>query len=219
MRRAVLFDMDGVLAPTESLRGRAHQATVSHFGGSIPGSLYREIGVGKPHEQVRAEFIRCSGIAVSAEEYAGTFRKVLSESVYGLCATPGIPRLLRTLRDRNYRLAVVSSSAQVEVGLTLCVTNLAGFFEVFVTGDDVVNKKPAPDAYLLALKRLEVERTFTVVIEDSEDGIRAALTAGLRVIGFRHEYNRGHDFCGVPEINSFLDAGTVIRLIEGGETR
>lgn len=200
---AVLFDLDGVLVPTEKLRAEVHVQTVERFGGRAPASFYGEIkGVGKAHELVRRAFIRVSGIAFQEEEYSRTFQEILKSRFETLEPTPGIPEVLKNLRVRGCRLAVVSSSPTGEVHTILERAGLLEYFAMTVCGNEVREKKPSPEAYLLALKRLGVRAGETLAVEDSESGIASAYGAGIRVIGLRHEYNTNHDFLGAWRVSS-----------------
>lgn len=213
-RRAVLWDFDGVLFPTEGLRDRTHQAVVEQCGGQTHPNFYKEIGGGgRAHEEVRAEFIRASGIAVCEERYTRLFQKLLRCKLPDLDPTPGVAELLAAWQAELYLQAVVSSSPRAEVLPTLVRAGLSPFFEAVVCGDDVARRKPAPDGYLAALRNLEICPAQAVAIEDSCSGIKAACAAGLQVIACRHEYNRAHDFTGANlVICSFTRQAKVLKL-------
>lgn len=103
-------------------------------------------------------------------------------------ANPPIPEatrsLLRTLT--NYKLAVVSSSGRAEVEPVLERAGIHDCFQTIVTGDDVANRKPHPEPYLLAAERLGVRRPL--VVEDSEPGAAAGIAAGFAVLRLENPY-------------------------------
>jgi beta-phosphoglucomutase-like phosphatase (HAD superfamily) len=68
------------------------------------------------------------------------------------------------------------------------------YFDLVVGREDVRQHKPHPEAYVLALSRLNISAKDAVVFEDSEAGVVAGCAAGCRVVAIRHEYNRRHDF-------------------------
>lgn len=213
--RAVLFDFDGVLVPTERVCAQVHTETVERFGGKAPLGFYGAIkGVGKPHELVRRAFIQVSGINVSEDEYSATFREIFQKHLERMEATPGIPEILGQLRAEGYELGVVSSSSRKEVLSILSRLRILDYFAAVIGGDEVKAKKPAPDPYRVALGRLGVSFFQAVAVEDSESGIQSACAAGLGVIGVRHADNHNHDFGEAEEISSFKDQRTVISLIE-----
>lgn len=201
--------MDGVLVPTEPLRDKAHVETVRSLGGNVPETFYLEVGgAGRPHEVVRAMFMSEGGIIkVPEEDYARIFQSVFRQLLSGILPNPGVLGALSVLQMRGWMQAVVSSSSLEEVNFILQEfrLNRFGFFDTIVTGDDVQRKKPAPDAYHLALCRLGIEPQDAVAIEDSVSGIRSALAAGVRVIAFRHGYNAGQDFSKASKVITTLE--------------
>ena len=110
-----------------------------------------------------------------------------------LQVTAGARELVVALGDRDYRLAVATSSQPWMVDRILRQTGLGGHFQAVVTAADVERHKPAPDAYLQALDRLGVTAAEATVIEDSESGVSAAVAAEIPTLARRHETNRRHD--------------------------
>ncbi len=213
--KAVLFDLDGVLVLTESLKASAHAATIKRFGGDVPISFYSGL-MGQSHEVVRGAFIEASAINIDPDAYTQVFREIYRELLRSdLKTTPGAEELVRRLAEAGYLLAVVSTTRKKTMEEILASTGLAHFFSVFVASDDVDNKKPAPDAYLLALNQLNISSNSAVVIEDSESGIRAAYNASLPVIALRHSFNTNHDFTHANVVvDSLLDSQPIIQAIE-----
>lgn len=214
-RKGVFFDMDGVLVQTEKLRAETHAHTVEILGGTLPISYYAEIGgAGRSHNEVQKECIAKSGITISEGEYSNVFHAILKKRTETIEPINGIPRLLWELRKNAYAIGLVSSSDRAIVEMIIVRTRLWRFFDTIVTGNDVARIKPFPDGYLLAQKRLGVAPDNAVAIEDSESGIRSALSAGIPVIAYRHSQNERHDFSGAKEIASFCNTSSIVRLIE-----
>jgi beta-phosphoglucomutase-like phosphatase (HAD superfamily) len=84
--------------------------------------------------------------------------------------------------ELGIRIGLASSSDREDIDLCLEAAGLAGYFPVRASGDEVAEGKPAPDVYLLACRRLGVEPTGCIAIEDSHHGKAAALAAGLEVV-------------------------------------
>ena len=121
-------------------------------------------------------------------------------------ARPGIARIVQEAHDAGWTLAVASTSAEpaVRAVLTHAVgEDLAKHFAVFA-GDVVPAKKPAPDIYLLALRELNLDPDDAIVVEDSANGLRAALGAGLRTLVTVSGYTREEDFTGASLVVSSL---------------
>jgi HAD superfamily hydrolase (TIGR01509 family) len=110
---------------------------------------------------------------------------------------PGIRRLIAEAQDVGWRLGVASTSAVASVRAILDVAAgpaRAGRFELLLAGDVVARKKPAPDIYQLAVERLGVAPVEVLVIEDSRNGLLAAIGAGLRCLVTVSDYTAKEDF-------------------------
>jgi beta-phosphoglucomutase len=89
--------------------------------------------------------------------------------------------------------AVVSSGDKRYVQRILRLTGLENSFDVVVTGNDVARGKPDPQCYLLGARKLEVTPSNCLVLEDAYAGIKAALAAGMKVIGIENKFNSKFD--------------------------
>lgn len=213
--RAVLFDLDGVLAATETLKAAAHASTIAALGGDVPAVFYGRL-MGASHAVVRGAFIAEARIDCDPGEYSRLYQaRYLRLLETDLEALPGVEELLARLQADGFGLAVITSSQPWMVDRVFAQLGLARWIGLTITADDVEHHKPAPDAYLLARRRLGVDATRAVVIEDSEVGVQAGLAAGLQVIAVRHSFNATHRFAGAArEIRSLSDTGAVIRLVQ-----
>lgn len=181
-RKAVIFDLDGVLVQTEPLKARAHSDTTKRFGSTVSSELYFKF-VGQSHEVIRDSFMKSAGITISNEEYSKTFREIYHKYLLEQnIITTGAIELVEALKKNNYEVAVVSSTARSTFKKILKITGLGPYFNIFVSGDDISHNKPAPDPYLLALRFLKTSSRCAVAIEDSEAGLLSAHKAGLKVI-------------------------------------
>lgn len=109
---------------------------------------------------------------------------------------PGVKRLIQEARTQGVRLAVSTTSA-IPNTQTLLETLLdPDWFEVIAAGDMASDKKPAPDIYLYALEQLQLAPEVCLAIEDSQNGIEAALAANLPTIVTINGYTRDEDFTG-----------------------
>ena len=213
-KRAVLFDMDGVLVLTDQLKAEAHAETVKLLGGDVPASFYGR-HMGKSHQAVRQAFLTQAGITADPDEYTRiyheTYQRLLSTR---LEVAPGAVSLLQRLADRGFSLGVVSSSRSWMMDAILTQTHLDRFFNVRVCSEDAERPKPAPDPYLTALKLLGAKERAAVAVEDSQSGVEAAATAGIPVLAMRHALNKEHDFTrAVAEFNSLCDT-SIVDVIE-----
>ena len=181
MIEAVIFDMDGVLIDSEETWSWVRAAVVARHGGRWTEEDQRNV-MGDNSRQWSAYIVRTWNLAVDPQEI---FREVLEAMIeryaHGVAVLPGAAEAVAWLGAR-YPLAVASSSPRE---LILVALRLAGFgdsFAVVVSSDDVERGKPEPDVYLLAARRLGVPPERCLAVEDSSNGIRAALAAGMSTI-------------------------------------
>ncbi|WP_165068507.1 HAD-IA family hydrolase [Marisediminicola senii] len=220
---ALIFDCDGVLADTER-HGHlpAFNQTFAEFGLDVRWSDedYAErvlIGGGKERmaSLLTPEFVERNGLPVDAAaqrdllaQWHRRKTEIYTQLVESgaLPARPGIPRLVREAAEAGFALAVASTSAGPSVFAVLehaVGAETADTFRVFA-GDIVPAKKPAPDIYLVALDALGVTANEAVVVEDSANGLRAALVAGIRTIVTVSGYTANEDFTGASLVVSSL---------------
>jgi len=98
---------------------------------------------------------------------------------------PGLIDLLEKLQARKYPMAVASSSTPEIIDLILNKTNLKKYFQVVVSAEQAGKSKPEPDVFLLAAQKLGIQPAKCLVVEDSENGIKAALAAGMTCVAYQ----------------------------------
>jgi len=185
MRRAVVFDCDGVLVDSEPHSAVAWVAALERYG----------------HRATAADVAACTGLGYAAtyahlaavdpevrlpspEELAPEVQEALAVSfARGLRVFPDAAACVGALAFAAVPLAVASSSRRDRLDLTLAHSGLARYFQVTVAGDEVAHGKPAPDVYLVAAERLGMRPADCLAVEDSGHGAASATAAGMRVIG------------------------------------
>ena len=105
----------------------------------------------------------------------------------------GIRALLDALSDAGVPLAIASSAPARWVVPTVERLELADRFQAIVTAHDVQRRKPAPDVYLEAVRRLDAAPARSIAVEDSGPGIAAAIAAGLKTVAIPHWLTESHD--------------------------
>ncbi len=217
---ALIFDVDGTLAETERdghrvAFNRAFQdfGLAWHWPVGLYGQLLRVAG-GK--ERIRYYIERyqsnCPLDPPLMELVAGLhraktahFKALLEADVIPL--RPGVIRLLDEARRHRVRLAIATTSAKDAV-LPL-LERLLGptsptWFEVIAAGDMVAAKKPAPDIYNLVVELMGLRRDRCLVIEDSQQGLEAALAAGLTTVVTVNDYTRYQSLEGAALVINHL---------------
>ncbi len=112
---------------------------------------------------------------------------------------PGVARLIAEARDAGLRLAIATTTTPENVAVLLRASmapEAVSWFEVIGAGDVVPAKKPAPDIYQWVLERLKLPASACLALEDSENGLKASLAAGLPTLVTEGEYTRGQNFAG-----------------------
>jgi HAD superfamily hydrolase (TIGR01509 family) len=192
--KAIIFDLDGTLADTESLKAAALSATVEHFGAVVSPEIYKLV-MGESWEVVTDKFFEIGAIQVDLVEFDPIFRRHYSQLIdTSIKKNQMTYNFVHLLKSRGFRLGVVSSAARWMVTQVLDKNELQKAFDIVVSGDEVKNHKPNPEAYLVALEKLGLDGDQAISFEDSQAGFKAARSAGIKVYGLRHEYNENHNF-------------------------
>jgi HAD superfamily hydrolase (TIGR01509 family) len=225
MSRALIFDCDGVLADTEQFGhlpafnemwrqiGVPWEWSVEEYG--------RKLRIGGGKERMAslldedAFLVRYTPPAGDEErkELIAAWHKRKSAIYTDIVNSgripprPGVRRLAEEALAQGWTLAVASTSAQESVYAVLrhaMGTATAGRFALVLAGDVVKAKKPAPDIYLLASERLRIAPRDCVVIEDSNNGLAAAVAAGMRCVVTVSGYTADEDFSDASLVLSCL---------------
>lgn len=213
---AVIFDMDGVLLDSEPLHLRATQATLGERGAS-----YTERDNRAFFGATDAELFRTLSILFDLPGPAATLVAAKRDRLVALIRAearglPGIPTVPRQLRAAGLPLALASSSPRPVIDAVLETLGLEGLFEAVVSGDDVARGKPAPDAFLLAARRLGVQPERCLVVEDSRNGILAAKAAGMTVAAVPCPATSHEDFSPADWVLPSLEALPKVVEQDGG---
>ncbi|WP_295004216.1 HAD family hydrolase [uncultured Dechloromonas sp.] len=226
--QALIFDVDGTLAETERDGHRpafnaafAEHGLDWHWDASLYGELLAITG-GKERMRHYAERY-APEVAARADvdtlirqlHAAKTAHYVRLVGTGHLALRPGVAELIAEARAAGIRLAIATTTSPENVGALLDASLAPGssdWFEVIGAGDVVAAKKPAPDIYRWVLDRLALPAGACLAIEDSENGLRAALGAGLRCLVTVGEYTRGQDFSGAAAVLDSLSDTSLVRL-------
>jgi len=211
---ALLFDFDGVLADTENIHVAAWQRTFASLGWEVSDAACARAMEVDDRVFLAEVFAQRK---VEGGDVDGWVRRkqVLTIAMIGDSPRvyPGVAALVQTLRGR-VRLGVVSTTWRENIQRVLESAGLAPAFEVIVGKEDVVNVKPDPEAYTLALEQLGVGPSDAIAIEDSAIGLRAAEGAGLRTIAVGHRRAQG-DWTGSADFVADLSQTAAILELLG----
>ena len=228
--QALIFDVDGTLADTERDAHRiAFNAAFAEAGlhwewnEPLYGELLEVTG-GKERmrfyaERHAPEFLRqADAEARIGELHAAKTRHYLKLCAVGIPLRPGVRRLLREAHAAGLRLAIATTTTPENVD-ALLGPELLALFEKVGAGDTARRKKPAPDIYLWVLEQLALPAAACLALEDSTNGLKASLAAGLATVVIESEYTRGHDFPGALAVLSDLGEPDAPCTVRRGDMR
>jgi HAD superfamily hydrolase (TIGR01509 family) len=179
--RAVIFDLDGVLADSEPWWNEIDAKLLAEYGVTYRGEYHRNV-LGVSYRLAVGFYKKTFGLSTPTEELMRRRGEIAAEffaSRVGLF--PSARAVIAELRQMNLRLAVATSSVSTSARPFLDRHRLMAFFDVIVTGEEIERGKPHPDIYLSAAKKLGIPADACLVIEDALSGIAAAKAAGMRV--------------------------------------
>ncbi|MGQ0678212.1 MAG: HAD family hydrolase [Actinomycetota bacterium] len=226
--RAVIFDVDGTLGETERHGHRvAFNRAMEQRG--LPDSwsdeMYRELvkttgGV----RRLTHYFTTYNGMSREealplAEELHRVKTRLFTEVVTSaeVPPRPGSVRFIKLLQESGIRTAVATTGTASWVHPLMDhlvrVGNLEPF-ETIVTGDLVENLKPAPDAFILCLDRLQLDPGDVVIVEDSRNGVRASMAVGAACLAVRGEYALTEELAGADlAVDQFGEPGAPLEVL------
>lgn len=179
---AVIFDLDGLLFDTEQLYQDAIMAAAVELGHDMTPAIFRTM-IGRPLAQTRAFLLEQYGSTFPVEELLTTWHRHFAVIVETrLAVKPGVLELLDALDTLALPRGIATSSSHKTVQHHLGAHGLGSRFHHIVASGDYAAGKPAPDPYLLAAKRLNVDPALCVALEDSHNGVRSAAAAGMMTI-------------------------------------
>ena len=178
---AVIFDLDGVLVDSERLWNAAKEALVRERGGR-----WREdaptVMMGMSSVEWAAYLRDELAVPMDADAInADVVHRMVEGYRRELPLLPGAVEAVRALADR-WPLGLASSSNREVIDLVLELAEFGDSFRVAISSEEVERGKPAPDVYLAAARALGVDAARCVAIEDSSNGLRSAVAAGMAVI-------------------------------------
>jgi HAD superfamily hydrolase (TIGR01509 family) len=178
---AVVFDLDGVLIDSEPVWNAAREALVRERGGTWDERATTDM-MGMSSKEWSSYMHDRLGVPMTpAEINDDVVRRVASTYEHGL---PLLPHALETVRElaAHWPLGLASSSNRPIIDLVLERSGVRACFAAVLSSEEVAHGKPAPDVYLAAARELDVDPKDCAAVEDSTNGIKSAVAAGMRTI-------------------------------------
>lgn len=191
----LIFDVDGVIADTETLNARVTARVFTELFGldNINREDFRA-GIGRSAEEYVKEGLKAHGIITTDQQIQKAtrvrqdyFLQVLAEE--SLVPFPGVLELMEeALKNECFRLAIATSGTPEKSRAVLKAAKVPFGKMIYVNGNDVTHKKPCPDIFLLAAEYMVIDPSKCVIIEDSPNGIHAAKAAGSKCIAVTNTF-------------------------------
>jgi HAD superfamily hydrolase (TIGR01509 family) len=183
MIKAVLFDMDGVLIDSEEFICEAGIRMFAERGLTVHPEDFKPF-VGMGENRYLGGVAEKYGFDFNLEQDKARTYEIYAEIAPArLVPLPGVHDFIRRCQDRSLKLAVATSADLIKMAINLAALNFEPrTFDATVNGLEVDRKKPFPDIYLEAARRLGVPPEECLVVEDAVSGVRAAKAAGCKCL-------------------------------------
>jgi sugar-phosphatase len=189
-KKAVIFDMDGVLVESEAIWKQAEYEVFSSLGVSVTeeNSSYTQSMTTKEVTAFWYQKFPWKEKPLSEVEEM-VVRRVMELILLKDCATLGISAFIKNLKERNFKIGLATNAPEKIIPVVLKKTGTESLFDSVSSADFEEKGKPHPAIYLNTAKKLKVMPEECAVIEDSETGMEAAKKAGMSVIAYTNGNN------------------------------
>jgi len=216
--KAVIWDMDGVIADTGPYHYRAWRGVLSGYGVTLSETEFKRT-FGRNNDAIIRELlgkdVSPATVAAVARDKEIAFRDIARSR---LEPSAGVKELHRALKAAGYKMALASSAPPENIRLVLEVLGLEDGFDAVVGDDEVSRGKPDPEVFIKAAAKLGVAPAQALVIEDATGGVSAARAAGMRCLAVTATHPRA----ALNEADLVVDSlkevtpAIVRALLEGG---
>lgn len=182
--KAVLFDMDGVLIDAKDWHYEALNRALDLFGMTISRDEHLSTFDGLPTRDKLKMLTKSRNLPESLHKFLNNLKqKFTVELAYARCKPLFHHQYaLSRLSQQGYQLAVCSNSIRNTVELLMKLSALEDHLEFTISNEEVTHGKPHPEMYQLACQKMNLQPTECLVVEDNENGIKAAQACGCPVL-------------------------------------
>jgi beta-phosphoglucomutase len=184
MIKCILFDMDGVLIDARDWHYDALNRALLVFGYNISLESHLTTFDGLPTRKKLKMLSESYGLPLMLHEFINELKQAFTLQIsYQKCKpTFNHQYALSRLHAEGYKMGVCSNSVRQSVESMMRLSNLEKYLDVLVSNEDVKKSKPDPEMYLKAMKQLECKPSECLILEDNENGIKAAKSSGANLL-------------------------------------
>ena len=189
----IIFDMDGVIIDSEEIHKKAYYETYKYLGVNVSEGLYKSFtgsSTINAFQRLVAHFNLDNNpedlVIYKRERYVNYF-----ENDPTLSLVSGVEELIKYLYNKGYTLILASSSAMINIDRVFNRFKLNPYFKGKISGADLAESKPHPEIFEKAALLAKTPKENCIVIEDSDNGIKAANDAGIFVFGYANILSEG----------------------------
>lgn len=188
---AVLFDMDGVLLESERFINHAGVLMFREKGYDVDPKDFLEF-TGMGEDRYLGGVAEKNAIPFNTtQDKARTYEIYESLVMNNIDPLPGVRHFIHKCKTRGLKIAVATSADQVKMEINLREIDIPlSTFDATVNGLEIKHKKPAPDIFLKAAAKLDVDPMRCLVVEDAVSGVKAGIAAGARVLALTTTFSR-----------------------------
>lgn len=180
--KAIIFDMDGVIIDSEPMHKKIEVELLEELGGTVTEEEHMTY-TGTTDEYMWSSFKKKFQLEPAVEDMITSKKERFMDQIHTIPLVEGFEDVVKLFHDEGYLLALASSNNRSSVDQIIKQFDLEQYLEVSMSGEDIVNGKPAPDIFLKTAEKLKVEPEDCLVIEDAKNGVTAAKAAGMKCIG------------------------------------
>jgi HAD superfamily hydrolase (TIGR01509 family) len=211
--RAVVFDLDGLMFNTEELYQEVGAELLRRRGYTFTQELLDKM-MGRPSHIALQIMIDTHTLRATVEELIAETDEIFPELLRTrLAPMPGLVELLAALERQGIPKGIATSSRRAFVERVLGKFDFAPRFRPILTSEDIVHGKPHPEIYLKAAEQLGLAPPEVLVLEDSQNGCRAAVAAGAVTVAVPGSHSRQHDFAGAALVADTLADPRIVELL------
>lgn len=187
---SLIFDMDGVLIDNDRFHHQSFYQFCQNHGMELTEQLYKEKVIGGTNEQIMVRLFE--GISLEQASLLGEEKEAIYRQTYAphLKPTNGLIKLLEEAKAKSVLCGLGTNGPFSNIDFVLDGCDIRHYFQAIANAYMVKDGKPAPDVYLKVAELLGVLPDQCIVFEDSNTGIKAAQSAGMKVVGVTSTHSR-----------------------------